>query len=72
MSTRVPRHKFDLALQPRHPPFQNGVTLLLIREIARDSELAMRLVFIWAQIRARTRNPVNGQTHFLYVIDKIK
>ena len=58
MSTRASRHKFDLALKPRHSPFQNGATLLLICEIARDSELAMRLVFIWAQIRARTRNPV--------------
>ena len=58
MSTRASRHKFDLALKPRHSPFQNGATLLLIREIARDSELAMRLVFIWAQIRARTRNRV--------------
>ena len=37
----------------------NGATLLLIREIARDRELTRRLVFTWAQIRARTRNPVN-------------
>ena len=60
MSTRASRHKFDLALKPTHSPFQKGATLLLIHKVARDSELAMRLVFIWAQICARTRNPVKA------------
>ena len=52
--------KFDLVLQPRHSPFQNGAPLLLICKIARDRELARRLVFTWAQIRARARNPVKA------------